>query len=174
MVRMPGKSRGWATGGLGSPASPAPPVTAEPMAEPPEPAAAERWRVTAERAGAAVAPWTPTAGRMLLGLVFVWFGWHEVVQPGLWTQYVPVIAENSRPATVLVAVHGWVLLVLAAALLIGVAPRVSAAIASVLLLEIVISLLATGFSDTGVRDVGVLGLAIVLTGCKHQRLVLRL
>jgi uncharacterized membrane protein YphA (DoxX/SURF4 family) len=174
MVRMPGKSRGWATGGLGSPASPAPPVAAEPMAGPPEPATGEWWRVTAERAGAVVAPWTPTAGRMLLGLVFVWFGWHEVVQPGLWTQYVPVIAENSRSATVLVAVHGWVLLVLAAALLIGVAPRVSAAIASVLLLEIVISLLATGFSDTGVRDVGVLGLAIVLTGCKHQRLVLRL
>jgi uncharacterized membrane protein YphA (DoxX/SURF4 family) len=158
---MPGKSRGWATGGLGSPAAQAPPVAAEPMAGSAE-------TVTG------VAPWTPTAGRMLLGLVFVWFGWHEVVQPGLWTQYVPVIAENSRPATVLVAVHGWVLLVLAAALLAGVAPRVSAAIASVLLLEIVISLLATGFSDTALRDVGVLGLAIVLTGCKHQRLVLRL
>jgi uncharacterized membrane protein YphA (DoxX/SURF4 family) len=140
----------------------------------PETVPGEWWRVGAERAGTAIAPWTPTTGRMLLGLVFVWFGWHEVNQPGLWTQYVPVIAENSRPATVLVAVHGWVLLALAAALLAGIAPRVSAAIASVLLLEIVISLLATGFSDTALRDVGVLGLAVVLTGCKHQRLVLQL
>jgi uncharacterized membrane protein YphA (DoxX/SURF4 family) len=121
-----------------------------------------------------VAPWLPAIGRMLLGLVFVWFGWHEVVQPGRWTQYVPVIAENSRPATVLVAVHGWVLLALAAALLLGIAPRISAVIASVLLLEIVTSLLVTGFSDTAMRDVGVLGLAVVLTGCKHQRLVMRL
>jgi uncharacterized membrane protein YphA (DoxX/SURF4 family) len=104
----------------------------------------------------------------------VWFGWHEVVQPALWTQYVPVLAENSQPATFLVAAHGWVLLALAAALLIGVAPRVSAAIAALLLLEIVISLLVTGLSDTAVRDAGVLGLAVVLTGCQHQRLVLRL
>ena len=177
---MPGKSRGWATGGLGSPASPAAPVPAQATAGPPEQVPAretvtgEWWRVAAERAGAAVASWAPTTGRMLLGLVFVWFGWHEVNQPGLWTQYVPVLSESSRPATVLVAVHGWVLLAVAAALLIGIAPRVSAAIAGVLLLEIVISLLATGFSDTALRDVGVLGLAVVLTGCKHQRLVLRL
>jgi uncharacterized membrane protein YphA (DoxX/SURF4 family) len=128
----------------------------------------------AERAAEVVAAWAPAAGRVLLGLVFVWFGWHEVVQPGRWTQYVPVISESSQTATVLVAVHGWVLLALAAALILGVAPRVSAAIASLLLLEIVISLLATGFSDTAMRDVGVLGLAVVLTGCQHQRLVMRL
>jgi uncharacterized membrane protein YphA (DoxX/SURF4 family) len=126
------------------------------------------------RAGEIVAPWAPTLGRVLLGLVFVYFGWHEVNQPGLWTQYVPVISESSRPAIVLVAIHGWVLLALAAALLFGVAPRVSAAIAGLLLLEIVISLLVTGFSDTAMRDVGVLGLAVVLTGCKNQRLVMRL
>jgi uncharacterized membrane protein YphA (DoxX/SURF4 family) len=181
-----GKSRGWATGGLGSPARPAT-TTGPESATGPDPGPrsaggapgaggeAERGgRALLERAGEGVAPWAPTLGRMLLGLVFVWFGWHEVVQPGLWTQYVPVISESSRAATVLVAVHGWVLLALAAALILGVAPRISAAIASVLLLEIVISLLATGFSDTAIRDVGVLGLAVVLAGCKHQRLVMRL
>jgi uncharacterized membrane protein YphA (DoxX/SURF4 family) len=138
------------------------------------PPAAQGLRGVAERAGEAIAPWAPTVGRMLLGLVFVWFGWHEVNQPGTWTQYVPILAESSKPAVVLVAVHGWVLLAVAAALLIGVAPRVSAAIAAVLLLEIVISLLVTGWSDTALRDVGVLGLAVVLTGCKNQRLVMRL
>jgi predicted acyltransferase len=66
-----------------------------------------------------------------------------------------------------------VLLVLAAALIAGIAPRASAAIASVLMLEIVVALMATGLSDTALRDVGVLGLAVVLTGAKHQRLVLR-
>jgi hypothetical protein len=37
----------------------------------------------------------------------------------------------------------------------------------------VISLAASGISDTTLRDLGVLGLAIVLTGCERQRLVLR-
>jgi hypothetical protein len=27
----------------------------------------------------------PAAGRILLGLVQAWFGYHELVQPGLWT-----------------------------------------------------------------------------------------
>ena len=55
----------------------------------------------------------------------------------------------------------------------GIAPRAAAAVASVLLLEIVIGLAATGVSDTALRDLGVLGLAVCLTGCKNQRLVLR-
>jgi hypothetical protein len=43
----------------------------------------------------------------------------------------------------------------------------------VLLLEIVISLAVTALDATAVRDIGVLGLAVCLTGCKNQRLVLR-
>jgi hypothetical protein len=55
----------------------------------------------------------------------------------------------------------------------GIAPRVAAAVASVLLLEIVISLAVIGLDATAVRDIGVLGLAVCLTGCRNQRLVLR-
>jgi uncharacterized membrane protein YphA (DoxX/SURF4 family) len=119
------------------------------------------------------AEWAPVAGRVLLGLVLAWFGYHELLLPGEWTGYVPVINETSSLAIVAVLVHGWVLLVLAVALVAGIAPRVSAAIASVLMLEIVISLSVSGLSDTSMRDVGVLGLAICLTGCRNQRLVLR-
>jgi uncharacterized membrane protein YphA (DoxX/SURF4 family) len=127
----------------------------------------------AGRAGAISAEWAPAAGRILLGVVFFWFGYHELVQPGHWTQYVPVVSETSSLAVVLVLAHGWVLFVTAAALVAGIAPRAAAAVAAVLLLEIVISLAVTGLSDTALRDVGVLGLAVCLTGCKHQRLVLR-
>ena len=112
-------------------------------------------------------------GRLLLGVVFFWFGYHELVQPGHWTQYVPVVSESSSLAVVLVLAHGWVLFVTATALVAGIAPRAAAAVASVLLLEIVISLAATGLSDTALRDVGVLGLAVCLTGGRNQRLVLR-
>jgi uncharacterized membrane protein YphA (DoxX/SURF4 family) len=130
-------------------------------------------RGAAERAGVLAAEWAPVAGRVLLGLVLAWFGYHELLLPGEWTGYVPVINETSSLAIVAVLVHGWVLLVLAVALVAGIAPRVSAAIASVLMLEIVISLSVSGLSDTSMRDVGVLGLAICLTGCRNQRLVLR-
>ena len=55
----------------------------------------------------------------------------------------------------------------------GIAPRATAAAAAILLLEIVISLTVSGgLSDLTLRDVGVLGLAVALTGRHAQRLVL--
>ncbi len=196
-----GRGRGWAGGRLRSPlgrrdeqrirqasapADPAPggldlaPASADLDLAPTEVAPARSgaapatgWRGQAERAGDLVAEWAPVAGRVLLGLVLAWFGYHELTSPDQWTGYVPVINEASRLAIVAVLVHGWVLFVLAVALIAGIAPRIGAAIASVLLLEIVISLSVSGLSDTAMRDVGVLGLAVVLTGCRNQRLVLR-
>ncbi len=65
------------------------------------------------------------------------------------------------------------LLVLAVAMIAGIAPRAAAAVAAVLLLEIVISLTVSGrLSDLTLRDVGVLGLAVGLTGRHTQRPVL--
>jgi uncharacterized membrane protein YphA (DoxX/SURF4 family) len=182
-------SRGWASGGPRSPvrdSQPAAPVAPQ-APDPAEPAAPPRTAASplpaaepvpglhavAERIATLTAVWAPTAGRILLGVVFAWFGYHELLLPGQWTQYVPVISESSSLAIILVLVHGWVLLVIAAALLAGIAPRAAAAIASVLMLEIVISLAVTGLSDTALRDVGVLGLALCLTGSKNQHLVLR-
>ena len=130
-------------------------------------------RDAAARAGDLAEEWAPTIGRVALGLVLAWFGYHELVRPGEWTGYVPVINETSNLAIIAVLVHGWLLFVLAVALIAGIAPRVSAAIASVLLLEIVISLSVSGLSNTSMRDVGVLGLAICLTGCRTHRLALR-
>ncbi|HEX9357682.1 MAG TPA: hypothetical protein VF933_28180 [Streptosporangiaceae bacterium] len=127
----------------------------------------------ADRATRLAAEWAPPVGRILLGLVLAWFGYHELVRPGLWTGYVPVLPPASGPAVILVLAHGWVLLVLAVALIAGVAPRTAAAVAAILVLEIVISLTATGgLSDLTLRDVGVLGLAICLTGVRQQRLLL--
>jgi uncharacterized membrane protein YphA (DoxX/SURF4 family) len=123
------------------------------------------------RAAELAAEWAPTAGRILLGLVLAWFGYHELVRPGLYTGYVPVVNSQSALGTVLVLAHGWLLLVLAVALAAGIMPRAAAAITAVLLLQIVITLSITGgLSDLTLRDVGVLGLAITLTGTTRQRL----
>lgn len=141
----------------------------------PVPAVARsRGREAAQQASDAASQWGPTLSRVLLGLVLAWFGYHELVRPGLWTGYVPVLSPASTPAVILVLAHGWLLLMLAVALLAGIAPRAAAAVAAVTLLEIVISLwVVGGLSDLVLRDVGVFGLAVALTGSAQHRLVLR-
>ncbi len=127
----------------------------------------------ADRAQRFAAEWAPTAARVLLGLVLAWFGYHELVAPQLWTGYVPGVAATSSFAVALVLVHGWVLLILAVAIMAGVAFRLAAAVAAVLLLQIVVTLTITGgLTDLTLRDVGVFGLAICLTGGSRQRAVL--
>jgi len=171
-------SRPWATGRPRSPLT----TGAKPATTPDQPATTPDQFVAApgepgkapdQRAAAFAEEWAPVAGRILLGVVLAWFGYHELILPGEWTQYVPVISETSNLAVILVLAHGWVLLVTAAALVAGIAPRAAAAVASVLMLEIVIALAATGLSDTALRDVGVLGLAVCLTGVRQRHLVLR-
>jgi uncharacterized membrane protein YphA (DoxX/SURF4 family) len=138
-----------------------------------EPAAAPGSGIRAQ-ASALASDWAPVVGRILLALVLAWFGYHELVRPGLWAGYVPVLSPASSLAIVAVLIHGWLLLMLAVALAAGIATRLAALLAAVLLAEIVISLTVTGgLSDLTLRDVGVLGLAITLTGVSQRRLVLR-
>ena len=119
------------------------------------------------------ANWGATAGRVLLGLVLAWFGYHELVQPALWTGYVPFVHAVSAGAVALVLAHGWVLLVLAVALIAGIAARAAAGLAALLLTQIVIWLwISAGLSDLTLRDVGVLGLALCIAGRTEQRLAL--
>jgi uncharacterized membrane protein YphA (DoxX/SURF4 family) len=125
------------------------------------------------RAAELAAGWGPTAGRVLLGLVLAWFGYHELIQPAQWTGYVPGVHSASSFAIILVLAHGWLLLVLSVALIAGIAYRPAAALAALLLLQIVVWLtISAGLSDLTLRDVGVLGLAVCLMGSSQQRLVL--
>ena len=177
-MSKPSATKSWATGrpklSVPVPVKPAPePSEASKTAASPAAAPVGGLAAAAERAGTITAEWAPAAGRILLGVVFLWFGYHELVQPDGWTQYVPFVSESSSLAVFLVLVHGWVLLVTGAALVAGIAPRAAAAVASVLMLEIVIAVAMTGQSPTALRDIGVLGLAVCLTGVRHQRLVLR-
>ena len=65
------------------------------------------------------------------------------------------------------------MLILAVAMIAGIAVRAAAAVSVALLLEIVISLtVASGLSDLVLRDVGVLGLAACLAAPTRQRLAL--
>ena len=170
-----------ATGGPTAPSAPtragaasAPPVTGHPQPGGGGDPAPSPVATLLDRGAAFAEAWAPTVARVLLGLVLMWFGYHELVDPLLWTGYVHVLPATSHVAEVLVLGHGWLLVMLAVAIVVGIAPRLSAAIAVLLMAEIVISLIATGgLSDLVLRDVGVLGLAIAITGSKRQRLLLR-
>lgn len=119
------------------------------------------------------APWAATIGRVLLGGVFAWFGVHELLQPGFWTGYVPFLSPTSQSAITLVLIHGWLLTMMAGALILGIAPRATAALGILIMAEIVISLTITGggLNDIVVRDIGVLGLSVMVAGALEQRLV---
>jgi uncharacterized membrane protein YphA (DoxX/SURF4 family) len=117
--------------------------------------------------------WGPTVARISLGLVLAWFGYHELIGPAMWTGYVPSTGATSTAALVPVLAHGWLLLVLAIALIAGIWVQAAAGATALLLAEIVISLTVTaGLSDLAMRDVGVLGLALCLTGRTEQRFIL--
>ena len=173
-----------AAGGPAGPAAPpaptgagsasTPPVTGQPQPADGGGPAPGPVATLLDRGAAFAEAWAPTVARVLLGLVLLWFGYHELVSPLLWTGYVHVLPATSHVAEVLVLGHGWLLAMLAVAIIVGIAPRLSAAVAVLLLAEIVISLITTGgLSDLVLRDVGVLGLAIAITGSKRQRLLLR-
>ncbi|MHB1522825.1 MAG: hypothetical protein ACYCS9_09515 [Candidatus Dormibacteria bacterium] len=121
-----------------------------------------------------IQPWAPAVARVALGLVLLWFGIHELIQPSLWTGYVPAIPSTSHLALALVLAHGWALSVLGVALCLGVATRLAAALSALALLEIVISLSLTGgVTDIVARDLGVFGLAVAVLASDQHRLVLR-
>ncbi|MDA8080330.1 MAG: hypothetical protein M0Z96_01760 [Actinomycetota bacterium] len=127
-----------------------------------------------EGAFEALGPWVTTIGRIILGLVLAWFGYHELVVPKLWTGYVPFVSSTSQISQVLVLIHGVILSILAVGLIVGVLPRTFAGIAALTMLEIVISLTITaGLSDLVLRDIGVLGLALSVMASRHERLVLQ-
>jgi uncharacterized membrane protein YphA (DoxX/SURF4 family) len=139
----------------------------------PQPKRQGRLTPLAGAAAQQAAEWGPTCARLLLGLVLAWFGCHELMQPALWTGYVALVPATSALAVVAVLVHGWLLLVLAVALIAGVATRLASGLAALLLLEIVVSLAITGgLSDLTMRDLGVLGLAVLLASGTRQRMVL--
>lgn len=119
--------------------------------------------------------WATTMARITLGLVCLWFGVNELLQPSLWTGYVPILPATATLTVILVLLHGSALLVLAVALIAGIAPRIAAAILSVLLVEIILGLtVGHGLNDVAVRDLGILGLALAVLGSQQQRLLLEI
>jgi len=107
-------------------------------------------------------PAAAVIARVTTGVVLGCFGFWELTDPAQWTGFVPGAVAAAAPPVSLVLAHGWVLFVLAAAALIDFAVGIVSWIAVAVMAEVVIGLFVTsGLTDTLVRDVGLLALALV-------------
>jgi hypothetical protein len=103
--------------------------------------------------------------RLGLGFVMAWFGAHELHSPGEWTVFVPKFVAGISPIGVndLIVLHGFFLVLAAAAVLLGVFYVAGSVLAIGLMAEIVFGLWYDGgVSDLVIRDIGLLGLAVAL------------
>lgn len=113
--------------------------------------------------------WAQVVSRMMLGLVFGYFAVQELLAPNLWTLYVPALKPTSALAVGAVEVHGWLLLMLAGSLVLGILPRLAGAVGALVMAEIVIALSVNGVNAIGMRDLGVLGLALAVMAQRESR-----
>ncbi|MDO8617846.1 MAG: DoxX family membrane protein [Candidatus Uhrbacteria bacterium] len=98
--------------------------------------------------------------RFGLAFVFVSFGIWELANPAYWAGFVPSFATHLIDPLILVRVHGAALILVGLAVLFGFLLRISAALAVIIMLEIVSSLwFQAGFTDIFARDVAILFLA---------------
>lgn len=100
-----------------------------------------------------------------LAFVLVWFGVHELQDPGQWAVFVPSFAADASPIGVnqLVLFHGFLLTVAGASVGLGIVCRAGAALAFGLLTEVIFGLILDGgVNDLVIRDAGLLALAAAL------------
>jgi uncharacterized membrane protein YphA (DoxX/SURF4 family) len=95
----------------------------------------------------------PAVVRIGLGLVFIWFGFQQLIDAGAWLGYVPpiVIALLHINVTTLVHFNGAFELVFGIALALGLFVRTTALL---LALHIADIMLIVGYTSIGVRDFG--------------------
>ena len=103
--------------------------------------------------------------RFTLGTVLGWFGIQQILSPAEWIDFVPAIFSRYSPImeTDLILLHGSLLILAGAGILLGVVFMGASLLAAGLLIEIIISLFLVGSpANLIVRDMGLLGLAIAL------------
>jgi hypothetical protein len=103
--------------------------------------------------------------RAALAFVLGWFGVQELHSPSDWGVFVPAAVLHHAPHAVndLVLLHGFLLTLAAASILLGVAYLGGSLLAVGMLCEVILQLWVDGgVTDVLIRDVGVLGLAAAL------------
>jgi hypothetical protein len=109
--------------------------------------------------------------RLALGFVLGWFGVNELRNPADWAVFVPTFVSDHSPVAVndLILLHGFLLLLAAAAVTLGLFYLLGSLLAMGLLADIVLGLwLDGGVNDLVIRDIGLFALAAALA-LDHRR-----
>ena len=95
--------------------------------------------------------------RIGLGSVFLWFGIDKFFHASVWQHYIPAWFPMLIPASAFILLMGVVETVVGAFVFFGLFTRLAAGLASLMLIPIIFSL---GYNEIGVRDFGLLFLAL--------------
>lgn len=97
--------------------------------------------------------------RIGLGIVLLWFGINEVIDPAKWSAYIPEWMPLPFSTTTFAFINGLVEIAFALLLLAGAYTRIIAVLVALHLLGIVVSV---GYNEIGIRDFGLLMSAVAL------------
>lgn len=101
--------------------------------------------------------------RLSVAVIFIGIGIWEIVQPSYWSYYIPSFLASLLNPLTLTMVHGMLLLVLGIMVLIGAYLRIASILSAIVMASILIALITMfGFTDTIIRDLSVLLIAIAL------------
>lgn len=103
--------------------------------------------------------------RIILGLVFIYFGWTSITTPDMWTSYVPTWTNVLGTAVLLVKVHGVVEIVLGLMLVLKIKVRM---VAGILFLDLLHILTLLNFGPVWIRDMGLAGSMLSLIFLKQD------
>src|SRR5574342_1129191 len=95
--------------------------------------------------------------RIGLGGVFLWFGTDKFIHPDIWVHYIPAWFPMLIPVSLFVLLMGIAETLVGLLVLAGFYTRIAAGVAALMLIPILISL---GYNEIGVRDFGLLMLAL--------------
>jgi uncharacterized membrane protein YphA (DoxX/SURF4 family) len=98
--------------------------------------------------------------RVSLALVFLYFGWTSIVNPDMWSGYVPEWTKIIAEAEILVRMHGVVEILFGTMLLFGLHVRL---VAFILFLDLVHIITLLEFGSVSVRDFGLAGASLALS-----------
>ncbi|MEK6825968.1 MAG: DoxX family protein [Nanoarchaeota archaeon] len=101
--------------------------------------------------------YAPMTARIGLSLVFLWFGFNQLMYPLNWIGWVPQGMTGMIDVYTLVFINGLFEIIFGALLLIGLFTRVASGLLALHLLGITFTI---GFNEIGIRDLG-LTLALV-------------
>ncbi len=92
--------------------------------------------------------------RLAVAQILIIFGIWEIIQPAYWNSFVPTFVSGFININLFVQLHGIFIIILGIAILIGAYLRISAALAALTILAVIVFLLiSSGFSDIIVRDI---------------------